>query len=65
MSRCERLKCQFSQVKRDLYLQKIPKLVAIPNKRTLKKKTIVVKMKMKKLKKISIICSKKSEKKKQ
>ncbi len=51
-------------MKRDFYLQKILKLVVIPNKRTLKNKIVVVKMKMKKLKKISIICSKSKEKKK-
>jgi hypothetical protein len=33
----EELKCQFSLVEGDLNLQKIPKLIHIPNKSTLKK----------------------------
>jgi hypothetical protein len=37
------LKRQFSQVERDLDLQKIPKLVPIPKKKTPRKKVVVVK----------------------
>jgi hypothetical protein len=33
-AKSEGLKCQFSQVERDLDLQEIPKLVPIPKKRT-------------------------------
>ncbi len=37
------LKCQFSQVERDLDLQEIPKLVPIPKKKAPRKKVVVVK----------------------
>ncbi len=35
-----RLKCQFSQMERDINLQEIPKLVPILKKKTSRKKTI-------------------------
>jgi hypothetical protein len=41
------LKHQFSWVERDLNFKKFPKSVPIPNKKTLKKKAVVVKTKMK------------------
>jgi hypothetical protein len=49
----EELKCQFSQVERDLNLQKIPKPIPISKKRALRWN-----MKMKKLKKRPIVCNK-------
>jgi len=45
-------------VKKDLYLQKLLKLIAIPNFKNTIKKTVVVKMKMKK---ISIMYSKRKK----
>jgi hypothetical protein len=46
-----------------VFTKKLLKSIALPNKRTLKKKTVGVKMKMKKLKNISIMCSKRKKKK--
>jgi hypothetical protein len=48
------LKHQFSWVERDLNLEKICKSIPIPNKKTLKKKAVVVKTKVKKVKKLKI-----------
>jgi hypothetical protein len=39
----ERLKRKFSQVKGDLDLQKIPKLILIPKKRAFRKKVVMLK----------------------
>jgi hypothetical protein len=58
----ERLKCEFSQVEEVLDLQKIPKLIPIPNKKNTTKKKIVMKKKKKKPeKKKSIVYNKKKK----
>jgi hypothetical protein len=47
----EELKCQFSVVEGDLNVQKIPKLILIPNKEYTRKKMIVMKDKNEKIEK--------------